>query len=30
MPSGKLVVWIIGLSLATIVGFERYKATKAG
>lgn len=29
MPSGKLIAWIIGLSLLTGIGMERYKASKA-
>lgn len=30
MPSGRMVAWIIGLSLATYFGLERYKAAKGG
>lgn len=28
MPSGKLIAWIVVLSLLTTVGMERYKASK--
>lgn len=30
MPSGKMIAWIVGLSLATYMGLERYKASKGG
>lgn len=30
MPSGRTVAWIIGLSLLTYFGMERYKAAKGG
>lgn len=28
MPSGKLIAWIVGLSLLTTIGMERFKASK--
>jgi hypothetical protein len=28
MPSGKMIVWIVGLSALTFLGIERYKASK--
>lgn len=30
MPSGKLVLWIVGLSALTYVGIEHYKSMKSG
>lgn len=30
MPSGKMIAWIVGLSLVTYLGLERYKAAKGG
>ncbi len=30
MPSGKLIAWIIGLSVLTYFGLERYQASKSG
>lgn len=30
MPSGKLVVWIAAISLATMLAVQHYQATKGG
>ena len=29
MPSGKLIAWIVGLSLATTLAMEHYRAKQA-
>lgn len=28
MPSGRMLAWIVGVSLLTALGLERYKAAK--
>jgi hypothetical protein len=30
MPSMKSIAWTVGLSLLTIVGYERYRARQGG
>lgn len=30
MPNGKLIAWIVGLSLATTIALERFRAKSGG
>jgi len=30
MPSGKLILWIVGISIASTVALEKYKARMGG